>query len=67
MIQTALVEGVSTRKVDDPVRAMGLTGTDKSRESRIGKEVDEGDASGAVLPPAAGAPGEPRKSVYTEL
>jgi len=41
VIQTAYVEGVSTRKVDDLVRALGLTGIDKSRVSRTCKELDE--------------------------
>jgi transposase-like protein len=42
VVQTAYVEGVSTRKVDDLVRALGLTGIDKSKVSRICKELDEG-------------------------
>lgn len=41
VIQTAYVQGVSTRKVDDLLRALGLTGIDKSRVSRICKELDE--------------------------
>ena len=40
MIQTAYVEGVSTRKVDELVQALGLTGIDKSKVSRICKELD---------------------------
>lgn len=40
VIQTAYVEGVSTRRVDDLVQAMGLTGIDKSAVSRICKELD---------------------------
>jgi len=40
VIQTAYVQGVSTRKVDDLLRALGLTGIDKSRVSRICKELD---------------------------
>jgi transposase-like protein len=42
VIQSAYVEGVSTRKVDDLVQALGLTGIDKSKVSRICKELDEG-------------------------
>lgn len=42
VIQSAYVEGVSTRKVDDLVQALGLTGVDKSKVSRICKELDEG-------------------------
>ena len=41
MIQQAYVEGVSTRRVDDLLQALGLTGIDKSRVSRICKELDE--------------------------
>ena len=40
VIQTAYVEGVSTRKVDQLVQALGLTGIDKSKVSRICKELD---------------------------
>jgi putative transposase len=41
VIQSAYVEGVSTRKVDDLLQALGLTGIDKSRVSRICKELDQ--------------------------
>jgi transposase-like protein len=41
VVQTAYVQGVSTRKVDDLVRALGLTGIDKSKVSRICSELDE--------------------------
>jgi transposase-like protein len=41
VIQSAYVEGVSTRKVDDLVQTLGLTGIDKSKVSRICKELDE--------------------------
>jgi transposase-like protein len=40
VIQQAYVEGVSTRKVDDLVQAMGLSGIDKSTVSRICQELD---------------------------
>ena len=40
VIQTAYVEGVSTRKVDELVQALGLTGIDKSEVSRICQELD---------------------------
>ena len=36
----AYIEGVSTRKVDDLLQALGLTGIDKSRVSRICRELD---------------------------
>jgi transposase-like protein len=41
VIQSAYVEGVSTRKVDNLVQALGLTGIDKSKVSRICQELDE--------------------------
>ena len=40
VVQQAYVEGVSTRKVDDLLQAMGLTGIDKSQVSRICKSLD---------------------------
>jgi len=41
VIQSAYVQGVSTRKVDHLVQALGLSGVDKSKVSRICKELDE--------------------------
>lgn len=41
VVQQAYVNGVSTRKVDDLVQAMGLPGMDKSQVSRICKSLDE--------------------------
>jgi transposase-like protein len=41
VIQEAYVKGVSTRKVDDLVQALGLSGVDKSKVSRITKSLDE--------------------------
>jgi transposase-like protein len=41
VIQSAYVQGVSTRKVDDLVQALGLAGIDKSKVSRMCKELDE--------------------------
>ena len=41
VVQSAYVQGVSTRKVDDLLRALGLTGIDKSKVSRICKELDD--------------------------
>jgi transposase-like protein len=40
-IQEAYVKGVSTRKFDDLVQAMGLIGVDKSKVSCIYKNLDE--------------------------
>lgn len=41
VVQTAYIKGVSTRKVDDLLQSLGLTGIDKSRVSRICKELDQ--------------------------
>ena len=41
VVQSAYVEGVSTRKVDDLLQGLGLTGIDKSRVSRICRALDE--------------------------
>src|ERR1700737_3965086 len=41
VIQEAYVQGVSTRSVDDLVKAMGMTGMSKSQVSRLGTEIDE--------------------------
>ena len=49
VIQQAYVEGVSTRRVDDLVKALGCEGISKSQVSRICQELD--------LPPQAGADG----------
>jgi len=38
---TAYVQGVSTRSVDDLVRAMGMSGVSKSQVSRLCEEIDE--------------------------
>ena len=41
VIQEAWIAGVSTRKVDDLVQAMGLSGISKSHVSKLCKEIDE--------------------------
>ena len=41
VIQEAYVHGVSTRSVDDLVKAMGGTGLSKSQVSRLCEEIDE--------------------------
>lgn len=41
VIQEAYVHGVSTRSVDDLVKAMGAGGVSKSQVSRLCKEIDE--------------------------
>mgnify|MGYP002713217611 CR=1 FL=1 len=41
VVQEAYVHGVSTRKVDDLIQALGCTGIDRSTVSRICKQLDE--------------------------
>jgi putative transposase len=41
VIQEAYVQGVSTRSVDELVKAMGMSGISKSKVSRLCAEVDE--------------------------
>ncbi|MFO1046860.1 MAG: IS256 family transposase [Geminicoccaceae bacterium] len=41
VIQEAYVQGVSTRSVDELVRAMGMTGISKSQVSRLCEEIDD--------------------------
>src|SRR5271166_2551072 len=41
VVQEAYVHGVSTRSVDDLVKAMGMTGISKSQVSRLCAEIDE--------------------------
>src|SRR5712691_6083831 len=47
VVQEAYVQGVSTRAVDDLVKAMGMTGISKSQVSRLCTEID--DKVAAVL------------------
>ena len=41
VIQEAYIQGVSTRSVDDLVKAMGMDGISKSQVSRLCGEIDE--------------------------
>lgn len=41
VIQEAYIQGVSTRRVDELVKALGLTGIDKSAVSRVSQHLDE--------------------------
>ncbi len=41
VIQEAWINGVSTRRVDDLVQAMGLNGISKSQVSKLCKDIDE--------------------------
>ncbi|MFQ5467610.1 MAG: IS256 family transposase [Kiloniellaceae bacterium] len=40
VIQEAYIKGISTRSVDDLVKAMGMTGISKSQVSRLCEEID---------------------------
>ena len=59
VIQEACVQGISSRSVDDPVKAMGMDGISKSQVSRLCGEIDEKSlpregGGGAVPQPAPG-------------
>ena len=41
VILEAYIQGISTRSVDDLIKAMGATGISKSQVSRLCKEIDE--------------------------
>jgi len=41
VVQEAYVQGISTRSVDDLVKALGMTGISKSQVSRLCGEIDE--------------------------
>jgi putative transposase len=41
VIQEAYIQGVSTRSVDDLVKALGMSGVSKSQVSRLCEEIDE--------------------------
>jgi transposase-like protein len=41
VVQEAYVQGVSTRRVDDLVKVLGMTGISKSQVSRLCEELDE--------------------------
>ncbi len=41
VIQEAYIQGISTRSVDDLVKAVGLEGVSKSQVSRLCGEIDE--------------------------
>ena len=41
VIQEAYIHGVSTRSVDDLVKALGMSGVSKSQVSRLCAEIDE--------------------------
>lgn len=41
VIRAAYILGISTRLVDELVKAMGMTGISKSQVSRLAGEIDE--------------------------
>src|SRR5690606_6375116 len=41
VIQEAYIQGISTRSVDDLVKAMGMSGISRSQVSRLCEEIDE--------------------------
>lgn len=41
MIQEAYIQGISTRSVDDLVKALGMSGISKSQVSRLSQEIDQ--------------------------
>ena len=41
VIQEAYIQGISTRSVDELVKAMGMSGVSKSQVSRLCEEIDE--------------------------
>lgn len=45
VVQEAYVQGISTRSVDDLVKALGMTGISKSQVSRLCAEIDDKIAS----------------------
>ncbi len=42
VIQEAYIQGISTRSVDDLVKALGMTGISKSQVSRLCEDIDAG-------------------------
>ena len=42
VIQEAYIQGISTRSVDDLVKALGMTGISKSQVSRVCEDIDAG-------------------------
>src|SRR3979411_41736 len=56
VVQEAYVQGISTRSVDDLVRAMGMEGISKSQVSRLCGEIDERVQTFLSPPIAGGGP-----------
>jgi len=51
VIQEACIHGVSTRAVDDLVKALGMSGVSKSQVSRLCAEIDERVTAFPTRPP----------------
>ena len=49
MIQEAWIAGVSTRRVDELVQAMGMSGISKSQVLKLCKEIDERVGSSSLI------------------
>jgi transposase-like protein len=54
--QEAYVQGISTRSVDDLVKAMGMSGISKSQLSRLCEEIDPVLAGKARRPMPSATP-----------
>jgi len=65
VIQEAYVQGVSTRSVDELVKAMGMTGISKSQVSRLCSEID--DKIGAFLDRFAQEDAETARSQWRQV
>src|SRR3974377_942274 len=50
VIQEAYIQGISTRSVDDLVKALGMSGISKSQVSRLCEEIDERGEAFLTLP-----------------
>ena len=60
VVQEAYVKGISTRKVDDLVQAMGMSGISKSQVTAFGVQGAQGIAEGLVADAQCGAQGAMR-------
>lgn len=49
----ACIQGISTRSVEDLVKAMGMSGISKSQVSRLCEEIDEWVQTSSILPSRA--------------
>jgi transposase-like protein len=56
VIQEAYIQGISTRSVDDLVKAMGMSGISKSQVSRLCEEIDGKVKPSSTVPSKATGP-----------